>query len=218
MQNILIKDYLLSKGIDVVNDIIFIAKLNNYEVTQKDLLKYRKFNQFSECDVKLDNLGNVIHKYGKEQIFITEKPDGYDWNDKLVKQKSISDHPTLIKCCFKYLFWHFQKETAHKSFMDLLKLGSEMQLMTANKKIDENQFHILKLNKEPLFDNFIKSIRINEKGLGFYYKPKQEKKVFYSLRLNEVSELRLFNSEYMANKLFKGFLVWFKHGGVTYDE
>ena len=58
-------------------------------------------------------------------------------------------------------------------------------------------------------NDFLKDITINEKGLGFYHKP-QNKKIFYSFGLNKKYESYLFNSEYLAKKLYKGFLVWQK--------
>ena len=124
MRKILIKDYLLSKGINICHDIIFIALLNEYKIKNNSgyLLKNRTFDESSECDVKLDNLANVIHEYGTYNIFITEKPENYNFTDKIVRQKSIPDHPTLIKCCFKYLMKHFHQETSRKSFLNLLKL------------------------------------------------------------------------------------------------
>ena len=70
------------------------------------------------------------------------------------------------------------------------------------------------MNIEKIND-FLKSITINEKGLGFYYKP-QNKKIFYSFGLNNQYESYLLDSEYLAEKLYKGFLIW-QRQSVIYE-
>ena len=228
MREILIKDYLLDKGINICHDIIFIAFLNEYKIEKrgKYLLNNRTFDEFSECDVKLDNLANVIHEYGTYSIFITEKPENYNFTDKVVRQKSIPDHPTLIQCCFKYLMKHIQQDKSHQSFLKLLKLGLEqskndlkpvnqpqitkLHMVTQNKM---NEIMLDNANGTSKFENFFKSLVINEKGLGFYYfdQPHSNKKTFYSFQFSKTYESDLLKSEYLAKKLYKGFLVWMKH-------
>ena len=100
--------------------------------------------------------------------------------------------------------------------MNLLRLGFE-QSKNDLKPVNQPQitklpiFHILhneiildNANHTSKFEQFFKTIVINEKGLGFYYfdQPHSNKKTFYSFQFSKTYESDLLKSEYLAKKLY----------------